>query len=316
MKPTLFHCGPAANNSESMAYAHLQSRLRSQPGDGEWVLLTNVMFSVTHQLQSDEIDLIAIGPPGVRVIEIKHWTAQWVDLQMDLVEREADRLTNKARKIGTTLRKIYRDLPRVDGAFLITQDPSKVKRIADKEVRGVRFYLLSDWQNALNINSSSILSSQQVKNLSQTLAPKSSVAIDGSMRRLAGYTNLELQSPKGERFHRVYTGNHPARQDRVVLHLYDLSASDDKSAEDKAKREFDALHRLQLFPWAPRILDSWQEAPGYAGEMFFFTVVDPSVPNVAERAADATWSTSGRLLFARNTVQALRELHDTGVTDE
>jgi hypothetical protein len=68
--------------------------------------------------------------------------------------------------------------------------------------------------------------------------------MDGSLRRLAGYVNLELQTPKEERFHRIYKGTHSARQDRAVLHLYDLSASDERNAETKARREYDALHRL------------------------------------------------------------------------
>src|SRR5439155_20034404 len=100
MRVTLFSCGPAANESELIAFKHLESRLKSTQGDDEWVLLTNVAFSVTHQLQSDEIDIIAIGPPGVRVVEVKHWTAQWVDAHKDIAGREADRVTNKARKIG------------------------------------------------------------------------------------------------------------------------------------------------------------------------------------------------------------------------
>ena len=79
MRVTLFSCGPAANDSELNAFKHLDSRLRSTQGEEKWVLLTNLAFSVTHQLQSDEIDVVAIGPPGVRVIEIKHWTAQWVE---------------------------------------------------------------------------------------------------------------------------------------------------------------------------------------------------------------------------------------------
>jgi hypothetical protein len=62
MLVTLFQCGPAANDSELKAFEHLKSRLQSEAGDGEWVLLTNVTFSVTNQLQSDEIDIIAIGP--------------------------------------------------------------------------------------------------------------------------------------------------------------------------------------------------------------------------------------------------------------
>ena len=73
MRVTLFPCGPAANESELKAFEHLKNRLQSEAGDEQWVLLTNVAFSVTHQLQSDEIDLIVIGPAGVRVIEVKHW---------------------------------------------------------------------------------------------------------------------------------------------------------------------------------------------------------------------------------------------------
>ena len=97
-------------------------------GDDTWVLLTNLTYSVTHQLQSNEIDIIAIGPPGVRVIEVKHWSPQWVDVHADLVAAEADRVTNKARKIGTTLRKSAPELGRVDGAILLTRESSGVKR--------------------------------------------------------------------------------------------------------------------------------------------------------------------------------------------
>ena len=135
MKVTLFPSGPAANQSESKAAEHLRNRLQSSPGDDQWVLITNLAFSITNQLQSDEIDIIVIGPPGVRVIEVKHWGSSWVDSNLRLVEQEADRVTNKARKIGTTLRKIAPKLPHVAGGILLTQEPSKVKRLANKEVR-------------------------------------------------------------------------------------------------------------------------------------------------------------------------------------
>ena len=64
MKVTHFPCGPAANESELKAFEHLKNRIQNEPGDGHWVLLTNLAFSVTHQLQSDEIDIVAIGPSG------------------------------------------------------------------------------------------------------------------------------------------------------------------------------------------------------------------------------------------------------------
>ena len=78
MKVELISCGPAVNESERKAAAQLKTRLIAEQGDGEWLLLTNLAFSTTHRRQSDEIDIVAIGPPGVRVIEVKHWTAAWV----------------------------------------------------------------------------------------------------------------------------------------------------------------------------------------------------------------------------------------------
>jgi len=316
MKVTLFPCAPAVNESERLAFEHLRSRLQSAQGDDQWVLLTNLAFSLTHQLQPDEIDVVAIGPQGVRVVEVKHWTSQWVDANSSTVAHEAGRVTKKAAKIGTTLRKIVRDLPHVTGAFLLTQEASKVRKLVDKEVRGVRFYSLNGWSGALGIGMATVLTPQQVMTLGLKLEPKAAVAMDGSLRRLAGYVNLELQTPKNQRFHRVYKGSHPAWQDRVLLHLYDLGASDDPHAEAKAKREFDALHRLQLHAWAPRILDSYQDAPGYAGEMHFFTLVDPLAPSIEARAADASWDTPSRLTFARAAFRAVAELHDSGSGEE
>jgi hypothetical protein len=309
MRAKVIQCGPFANESERKAIEHLRARLLSEPGDDEWIFLTNLAFSVTHRLQSDEIDIIAIGPPGVRVIEVKHWTTEWVRERPLEVEREAELATGKAKKMGTSLRRQLAELPHVAAAFLLTPEPSKLKRLAGETIRGVGFYTLNGWRDVLGLGAPAALSSLDIKRLSQHLEPRSPVAIDGSLRRLAGYVNLELLSPKEQRFHRVYKGSHPTRRDRVVLHLYDLSAGDGKNAEAKARREFDALHRLQLFQWAPRILDSFQDAPGYPGEMFFFTILDPAAPSLADRADDSTWAAVNRAEFARNAVQALSEFH-------
>jgi hypothetical protein len=316
MRVTLIPCGPAANESERKAFEYLKARLASEPQEGNWILLTNVALSVTHRLQSDEIDLIAIGPPGVRVLELKHWTAQWFDGHKIQVEDEVDKLTNKARKVGTTLRRFAPDLPRVEGAILLTQEPSKIRRLDDRQIRGVRFHTLANCMGAVGFNNPPVLRPEQVNNLARVLQPSTAAAIDGSLKRLAGYVNLELQTPRNERFRRIYRGSHPARRDRVILYLYDLSATEDGNVETKARREFEALHRLQIYPWAPRILDSYQAAPGYAGEMFFYSVVDPAVPSTIDRATDPSWSTPERLAFALNAVRSLVELHSAGIDNE
>ena len=317
MKVTPVHCGPFVNESERKAFEQIKSRLISGPGDGQWVLLTNLAFSTTHRLQSDEIDIVAIGPPGVRVIEVKHWTAAWVDRKPDLVEQEADRVTSKARKIGTTLRRKVANLGRVDGAFLVTEEPaSKVRRLEGKVIRGVPFHTFKTWRDAVGIDAPGSLSSRQIETLARTLAPRSGVATDGTLQRLAGYVRLKLRTPPDERFHRIYEGVHASRQDRVLLHLYDLSASDDSNAETRARREFDALLRLRLHAWAPGIIESFQDVPGYVGELKFFTVADPAAPSVEERACDDSWDTTARLDFARGAVRALGELHDAGARDD
>ena len=316
MKVRHFSCGPASNESELKAFEYLKHQLESMPGQSEWIMLTNLAFSITHQLQSDEIDIVLIGPPGVRVIEVKHWTAKWADSNKRLVEHEADRVTDKARKVGTTLRRIVNELPFVKGVFLLTQERSKVEKIAGSEVRGIQFHTLKDWKSAVNAESEPVLTKQQIETLSHKLEPRSDVAIDGSLRRLAGYINLELQTPKEHRFHRIYKGIHTARQDRVVLHLYDLSAGNQNKPEIKARREFETLHRLQLYPWAPRILDSFQEAPGYAGEMYFFTVLDPAIPSLQNRVNDISWNAKERLDFTLRTVQSLGKLHGAGSSEK
>ena len=309
MKVTLFPCGPFANVSERKAVEHLKHRLISVPGDGEWILLSNLSFSASHRKQSAEIDIVAIGPPGVRVIEVKHWSTGWINRNQDLVEHEADKVTDKARKIGTTLRERVRSgLGRVDGAFLVTQARSKVKGLTNRSIKGVSMYSLDQWREALDADAPEILSGAQVRRLAEALDPKASVALDGSLQRFAGYVDLSLQTPVAERFHRSYRAKHPSRRERVVLHLYDLSAVDD-GAETKARREFEALRRVQRHRWAPRIRDSYQTAPGYAGEMAFFTIDDPAAPSLAKRMSDASWSTAARLDFALHAFQALVDLH-------
>ena len=310
MKATVIPCGPAVNESERRAVERLKSCLIGQLGDGEWLLLTNLTFSATHRLQSDEIDIVAIGPPGVRVIEVKHWTAAWVRQHRNRVEQEADRVTNKARKIGTTLRAKLEDLPHVAGVFLVTETAAKVEGLAGQRVRGVQFCTLSAWQETVDVAAPTALSASQIRMAARVLEPRSGIAVAGELQRLAGYARLQLQTALDERFHRIYRATHASRQERVVLHLYDLSEGDEPNAEARARREYDALRRLQQHAWAPRIVDSFQEAPGYPGEMAFFTVADTAAPGVVERVEDGEWDSTARVSFARSAVRAVQELHE------
>ncbi len=310
-------CGPAINESERKAFEQIKARLIAKPGDDEWILLTNLDFSTTNHRQSDEIDIVVIGPPGVQIIEVKHWTSAWVNRNPELVEREADRVTYKARRVGTTLRRRVEGLPRLDGVFLVTEAASKVAALEAREaIRGVRFQTFKTWEDAVGFYARHVLSTQQIRTLANALEPRSAVAVSGGLKRLAGYSRLNLQTPPDQRFHRIYKAKHTSRQDPVLLHLYDLSAGDHPKVAEKAEREWKSLQRLQHFGWAPRIVDSFQDAPGYPGEIKFFTVADPAAPSIEERASDYSWDTISRIVFARGTVRALADLHESGVDGE
>lgn len=314
MEVDLRHCGPAANRSEVTAFNRLKAGLASLQTEGKWVLLTNLTLSVTNQRQSDEIDIVAIGPPGVRVIEVKHWT----DKHLHLASRAANLLNMKARRVRG---KLERDLPKdafVDSAVLITQPPSKAKRLLGRgKIRGVPFCSLAkDWREALGLDRPEALTPERIAAAAFRLQPRRLVGPDGSLRQFSGYVNLELLTPPGSTFHRVYRGVHSARQDRLLLHLYDFSSGDGTNLEAIARREFEALHRSQRYPWAPRIYESFQDAPNYPAEMSFFSVVDREAPAIAQRLEDESWGVSARLDFARSAVRALAELHEAGEDDQ
>ena len=308
-------CGPAVNESERNAIEQLKTRLISEQPEGEWLLLTNLPFSATHRRQSDEIDILAIGPPGVRVVEVKHWSADYAKRNREQVQNDADLVTSKAKKVGTTLRRNCPEVGRVDGVFLLTESATRAQGVGGP-VRGVPFHTIKAWRDVLNYDAPSVLSAYQVRALGATLTPKSPLATDGRLKRLAGYANLHLQTPAEERFHRVYKATHSSSRDKVILHLYDCSASDAANAEHKARREFEALRRLRLFDWAPGIVESFQPLPGYHGEVHFFTVVDPAAPSIQQRASDASWCPDARLAYARSATRALQQLHEAGYQGE
>lgn len=95
MKATPFSCRPLTNVCGHKALQRLVPRLISVPGEGEWPLPSNLSFSANYPNQASEIDIVAIRPPGVRVIEVKHWWSHWIDWNRDLVEYESYKLHSR-----------------------------------------------------------------------------------------------------------------------------------------------------------------------------------------------------------------------------
>ncbi len=299
-------CGDFVNESERRAVEQLKAKL--QAARGPWVLLSNLSHAQHTARRADEIDIVAIGPPGVCAVEVKHWDAGYLKRHGAVVDAEADRIDGKAKRVAGALR------PRLDpgfvsGRLLLTRSNVRFGDERRPRPRGVGVFGLPEWKTLLDVDGPVRLSADQIELAAQLLEPRTKVALRGDLRAFAGLINLERLSDRADAFHRIYRGQHPTRRDRVILHLYDLSASDADNALELARRELDTIQRWQKARFMPTLLDSFQEAEGYPGELHFFSLVDPAAPALQDRRDDPQWTPGARLDFARAAIDALAELH-------
>ncbi|MGH9931527.1 MAG: NERD domain-containing protein, partial [Pyrinomonadaceae bacterium] len=312
-------CGRFANESERRAAGYLSSRLESSGSGGQWFLLTNYSSSSGSRHLSDEIDMVIVGPPGVSAIEIKHWSA--ADLKREaqaIAEREADKINEKAKRLASKVRKFCPfNTGFIAGKLLLTGGESeKFKEgLLRKRIRGVDVFGLSEWKDLLETYLTPVLSDQEVSSICRVLQPNARTSADGSLNIFQDYFELEPVTGISEPFHRVYRGRRKPGRDRVILHIYDLSATKEKKALDIARREFDTLQRLQKSQFLPSLLDSFQPAADYPGEMYFFSYIDTEAASLAERAKDKEWPIAARIQTAKRCVDALMELQRRGPND-
>ena len=304
-------CGPFANESEAKAIQYLISKLTGLQGNGLWILLSNLPFSVNNAGSSSEIDIVAIGPTGLHVIETKHWDFRYVDAAHNrpTVELEAEKLQTKAKVMATSLRKTI-NVGFLAGKFFLTRTDDSKYTAKTKNLRGTTLFSLKDWKALLNVDAPGILSNQEIENLSLLIEPKTKAALTGDVRSFSSYINLERVSDKSDAFRRVYKGIHAKNRDKVILYVYDYSATDESNCDTIARREFETVRKLQKSPWLSRLVESFQDAPEYPGELFFFSVADPCAPTLQNRSTDKTWTESARITFAIQSLGALKELHD------
>ena len=98
-------CGEPVNASEALAIEKLKAKL---PGiAGSWVLLSNISHSSHSMRLSDEIDQVIIGPQGIFVVEVKHWDLAWIKRNPMVVEDEAERINDKAKRVAGKLKTAF-----------------------------------------------------------------------------------------------------------------------------------------------------------------------------------------------------------------
>jgi hypothetical protein len=275
-------CGPFVNASEEQAFNHLSNRLKAERGEDHFVILTNVAHAVTSGAQADEIDMIIVCSSGIHVIEVKHWDRGYLKSNSLTLEDEADKIANKVRKIATKVRRLVPEVGFITPKILLTKESKTVQREFNEPIRGVRLFALADWRVLVDLDALGTIPPQHIHGLCHAIVPKSRIPLSGDLRKLGRITDMHLLSPREDRFHRVYRGRDSIYQDRLIVHLYDLSASTHANPRNLAEREFKVIQGLQKSPWLPRLVDSFQEIPHYPGELCFFTVADSDAPTLSD----------------------------------
>lgn len=310
MKVDHVACGEPANDSERTAIRYLREKIEPLGNDQRWILLSNVPIAVHERAIPLEIDLIAIGNTGIYPIEIKHWDDRFLREHKPIAESESDKFTEKVRILASKIRKV-RDPGFLKGRFLLTKSATGSYRNLSF-VNGLEFFGLVDWRAVLEIDQPNQFSNSEVDQICKLIVPNSKVTLEGKIRTLANIRNLELQSPVESRFHRVFRGEHTRTRIRVIMHLYDLSASTHPHPLELARREAEAIRKLgRTLKCVPEIVDTFQPVSEYPGELFYFTLTDPSAPSLESRAGDSRWNFDERCRFAINAMNALQSLHST-----
>lgn len=299
-------CGVPVNASEALAIEKVKNRLQGIPAS--WVLLSNISHSSHSMRLSDEIDQVIIGPQGIFVVEVKHWDSAWIKQNPMVVDNEAERINDKAKRVAGKLKTTF-DPGFVAPRLLLTRGGTGIQAGQRMHKRGVSVFGLGECRDLVDAEGATRLSPAQIEHAALLLEPAARAALTGDLRSFAGLINLERMPTPDAPFHRAYRGQHPTRRDKVVLHLYDLSATDEKDAENRARREYEVMQYWQKSPYLPNLLDSFQEAEHYPGELYWFSLVDPAAPTLAERVQDTSWSLDDRLRYAREALLALAEFH-------
>lgn len=110
VKPIRF--SPPVNASEVTATAKCKTALEALGDSAPWIEFAGLASSSSPLHQSDDLDLVLIGPRGVFVIEVKHWDASWINNNKTSAEGEAEKLTAKAKRFSSRVRRALTDTPR------------------------------------------------------------------------------------------------------------------------------------------------------------------------------------------------------------
>ncbi len=315
MSLNLLKCGEFANESESKAVKHLTVVLNTLPGKDPLYLIHNLNFSYTSHKLPDEHDIIAVSRYGIFPVEIKHWNLDYLRNNSAQADKQAEILNAKAKNIKGFLSREFKDWNfGIFGKFLLTNCPGNLK---DSDgsfpcINGISCYGLDNWREIFELkNDKPRYTSEQVAAIAAKLV-KNKLPPRNAFEK---YKEVAYIKEKTTKFRRVANARHGDTNKRAMLYIYDLSAGTGDDIRSFAQREYEALNAIQKSPFSPRILDSFQDASEYPGELYFFSILKPDYPSLPEKMKSA-WAIADRLKTACHCFEAIKDFHSESYASE
>ena len=306
MEPVFIACASMEWESEFAALAILKRAFNSANRKGEyWVVLSNLTITDSRNLSANEVDFLLIGPTGLRLVEAKGWKKDYVERKWDTdVTKECELISKKARKLSGTLKKLPFDTGEIRGYLLLSEESE-----FDDICKGVPIVGKHEISQILNDFRGTSLTKDQIDQTAKLLAPKDASLKQGRLRRLGDITldpyvaNTKLHAT------RRFTGRKDRLKVEVDVFVFDLSGIRSDEQKEKARREADVVGALQKYPGIPRLIDSFQEAPEFAGEIFFYSMEKPNGLPVSKKQMEVDWEATDRIAFTVKALQYLSALH-------
>jgi serine/threonine protein kinase len=295
-------CGPAINKSEEIAFDAIQKACNRR-SDEAWYSLTNV---IPHQ-QTYEIDALLLGTRGVLVIEVKHWSEDFLDSDKTVVEAETSKLLQKCKRLASLFKKNGLDFGFLKPHFLLTKTPY-VKSACNTNP-SVYIWGLKQCQEMLNSAESARYDDSVIKKALSACSQSSAIRITGRLRSICSLKNLELVCESPDRFIREFKGQHTEHNSKASVYVYDLSRRDHANADAIARRACDTMVYLQKLHCVPRVLDTFQAIPGYEGELVFFSQEALEGTSIEQRQREDSWSLADRIGYAASALESLDQIH-------
>ena len=307
-------CGDYVNFSEEKACTRLRDYLSGLPGNANWYFISNLYFSQNNSLPK-EIDLIVLARNGFHLIEIKNWGPQYVSRNMTKAESAVNTLHNKGQQLNGLLQQVLNINVAVYGKFLFTgENKNSYKNQNNNKfpvISGVRMYGIDDCRYLFDLHlNNNVFTDEQMEKVANLLMNRQ-LPRPGTFEK---YFDLKLISGGKRSFRNVYDAkfreNAQAKVTPASLYVYDLTMTSrgEDEAELIARREFKALQAIQTSTYAPQILETYQDASDYPGEIHYFSVYNRNYPSISKRFKKP-WKSQERLFSAIECFRALKSFH-------